>query len=128
MSAEKYTNEQQQLLKKIIGFAAHIFKTIGPGFVKEVYHKALLHELRKQGILVEGNKRMQVMYDSVVVGDFVADMYVAGEIMVEVRAQSKITEQDERLLINHLNVAGASCGLLLNFNNTLLESKSFFRE
>lgn len=68
------------------------------------------------------------MYDSVVVGDFVADIFVAGEIMVEVRAQNRITEQDERLLINHLNVAGASCGLLLNFGNALLESKSFFRE
>ncbi len=48
--------------------------------------------------------------------------------MVEVRAQNRITEQNERLLINHLNVAGASCGLLLNFGNALLESKSFFRE
>ena len=115
-------------VRNIVKLAATVFQKIGPGFVKGVYHKALMHELRKQGLTFEGNKRMQVIYDGVVVGDFIADIFVAGEIMVEVRAQNNVSEAEERIIINHLNVAGVPCGLLLNFGGRILESKSFFRE
>ena len=62
--------EEQALTEKIIGCAMKVHSELGPGFLESVYKKALTHELRKTGMLVECEKPIIVRYDGVVVGDF----------------------------------------------------------
>ncbi len=73
--------EHAQLTETIIGCAMKVHRTLGPGFLESVYHKALAHELRKAGLRVECQKAIEVRYDGVVVGDFAADMLVEGILM-----------------------------------------------
>jgi len=75
--------EYKELTEKIIGCAMKVHQALGPGFLESVYQKALAHKLCKAGLAVECGKAIQVLYDSVIVGDFFADMLVEDAVVVE---------------------------------------------
>ncbi len=74
--------EHEELTGAIIGCALRVHTALGPGFLESVYQNALTHELRKQGINVACECRIQVRYDDAVVGDFIADMLVNEVVLI----------------------------------------------
>ena len=115
--------EYKELTEKIIGCAMKVHQTLGPGFLESVYQKALAHELCKAGLAVECEKAIQVFYDSVIVGDFSADMLVEGTVVVENKALQALVVAHEVQLVNYLTATGVEVGLLLNFGAPSLEFK-----
>ena len=57
-----------------------IANTLGHGFIEKIYENTLNHELSKNGLRVKQQYPIQVMYDGVVVGDYVADLLVTALI------------------------------------------------
>ena len=96
---------------------------MGPGFLESVYQKALAHELCKAGLTVESERPIQVIYESIVVGDFAADMLVEGVVIVENKAVQALVPAHEVQLVNYLTATGVEIGLLLNFGAEKLEFK-----
>ena len=119
--------QDQELTKKIIGCAMKVHSKLGPGFLESGYHKALEHELLKTGLQVESEKPIQVHYDGVPVGNFVADMLVEGSVMLELKANQALVPANEVQLVNYLTGTGIDVGLLLNFGAQRLEFKKKFR-
>ena len=115
--------EHQSLTQKIIGCAMTVHRILGPGFLESVYQNALAHELRKAGIAVACEERLQVCYDDVVVGDFCVDMLVGGLVIVENKAVQALTTSHEVQLVNYLTATGVDIGLLLNFGADRLQFK-----
>ena len=115
--------EHEALTEQIIGCAMAVHRSLGPGFLESVYQNALAHELRKAGLDVACEKKIQVVYDGVVVGDFFADMLVQGVVMVENKAIQKLAPAHEAQLVNYLTATGIEIGLLLNFGAASLEFK-----
>ena len=115
--------EYKELTEKIIGCAMKVHQALGPGFLESVYQKALAHELCKAGLAVECEKAIQVFYDSVIVGDFSADMLVEGTVVVENKALQALVVAHEVQLVNYLTATGVEVGLLLNFGAPSLEFK-----
>jgi len=115
--------EHEQLTQKIIGCAITVHSTLGPGFLESVYQNALVHELKKAGLEVECGKGIRVTYDEVVVGDFYADMLVAGTILIENKVVQGLARPHEVQLVNYLTATGIETGLLLNFGSERLEFK-----
>jgi GxxExxY protein len=107
--------ERRELTEKIIGCAMTVHRILGPGFLESVYQHALAHELRKANLEVECERKIQVSYDGVVVGDFSADMIVQGVILVENKAVQALVPAHEVQLVNYLTATGIEIGLLLNF-------------
>ena len=68
--------EWDEITEKIIGCAFTVSNTLGVGFLEREYENALMHEMRKAGLHVEQQHSIQVVYDDVVVGDYVADIIV----------------------------------------------------
>lgn len=66
--------ELNPLTERIIACACKVANTLGCGFLEKVYENALAHELRKNGLVVETQKQISVLYDGVVVGDYCADL------------------------------------------------------
>ena len=112
---------------KIIGCAMKVHGALGPGFLESVYEKALTIELRKAGMRAELQKPLQVFYDGEVVGDFVADLIVDNETIVENKAVSALTKAHEVQLVNYLTATRIDDGLLLNFGAERLQYKRKFR-
>ena len=59
---------------------------MGYGFLESVYEKCLLIELNKQGLNAEPQKRITVCYDGEVVGEFIADIIVNDNSIVELKS------------------------------------------
>ena len=115
--------EHDGLTEKIIGCAMKVHQSLGPGFLESVYEKALAHELGKTGLDVSCQHPIHVVYDGIVVGDFVADMLVAGTVLVENKAVQTLTRLHEVQLVNYLTATGIEIGLLLNFGSSSLQIK-----
>jgi GxxExxY protein len=115
------------LAGKVIGLAMIIHTTLGPGFLESVYRNALAYELRLAGFKVELEKAITVYYRQQVVGNFVADMIVNEQLIVELKAVQNLTSAHGVQLVNYLTATGIEEGLLLNFGATSLEYRKKFR-
>ena len=69
--------EHEPLTRQIIGCAMKVHRVLGPGFLESVYERALAHEVQQRRLAVDCGKRIQVRYDRVIVGEFIADMFVS---------------------------------------------------
>lgn len=115
--------EASEITETIIGCAMRVHSVLGPGFLESVYEKALAHELQKAGLVVQCQLPLQVFYDGIVVGDFIADMLVAGVILIENKAVQTLTPAHEVQLVNYLTATYIEIGLLLNFGAASLQFK-----
>ena len=115
--------EHEELTESIIGCAMAVHRTLGPGFLESVYQNALAHEMRKQGLGVACERRIQVEYDGVVVGDFIADMLADEVVVIENKAVQALNTAHEVQLVNYLTATGIEIGLLINFGASSLQVK-----
>lgn len=115
--------EHEHLTRAIIGCAMIVHRALGPGFLESVYQNALAWELQSAGIPVECERRLEVRYRKVIVGEFVADMIVAERVLVELKAVRALATAHEVQLVNYLTATGIEVGLLLNFGTDRLTLK-----
>ena len=92
-----------------------VYNTLGYGFLEKVYRNALAIELRKLGLDVIPEARIIVYYDGEVVGEYFADLLVAGTVIVELKAVKRLLPEHEAQLLNYLKATPYEVGLLLNF-------------
>ena len=82
-----------------------------------VYELCLCRELADAGIAFGRQVTIPVLYKGAEVGDgFKADVVVAGELILEIKAVSTIVPIHEVQLRTYLRMSGIHIGLLLNFN------------
>ena len=118
---------EYDLAGKVIGLAMKVHSTLGAGFLESVYHKALAHELTKAGFRFESEKMLNVLYDGVLVGEFIVDLLVEDELIVELKAVQALATAHEVQTVNYLVATGKDFGLLINFGAERLEFKKKFR-
>lgn len=92
-----------------------VYNTLGYGFQEKVYRNALAIELRKLGLDVILEARIVVYYGGEIVGEYFADLLVAGVVIVELKAVKKLAAEHEAQLLNYLKATPYEVGLLLNF-------------
>jgi len=100
-----------------------VHRALGAGFLESVYQNSLVHELRRAGLNIAVQKRLQVRYEGVIVGDFIADLIVEDKVILELKAASALSKADEQQLVNYLKATGIQSGLLFNFGSPSLEVK-----
>ncbi len=112
---------------RIVGAAMDVHSGLGSGFLEAVYHEAFGMEMGWREIPFEPEKQLIVRYKGVPLKKlYVADFVVLGEIIVEIKAQEKLTSRDEAQLLNYLHATGKRVGLLINFGSVgKLEWKRF---
>jgi GxxExxY protein len=75
----------------------------------------MMLELKKEGVPAVVQSPIKVFYDEEVVGEYFADILVADEVIVEIKAASCLVEENEAQLLNYLKATDIEVGLLLNF-------------
>ena len=109
------------LTQRVIGCAYTVSNVLGCGFLERVYENALVIELRKSGLGIIQQQRMDVLYDNIVVGEYCADIIVDGQLIVEIKALSTLTDSHKAQILNYLKATGLKLGLLINFGNPKVE-------
>jgi GxxExxY protein len=110
-----FEGKHSELTEKIIGAFFRVYNQLGYGFAEKVYENALAIELRKQCLLVEQQKPISVYYDSLLVGEYFADIIVENVVIIELKAVRQLANDHVSQLINYLKATPIEVGLLLNF-------------
>ena len=113
----------RETAQKLIGAAFEVHGELGYGFLERVYERALQVELIRRGSTAEIEKRVQVRYKDVVVGDYDSDVIVDGCVLVELKVNPQYDRRDEAQALNVLRATGLKVGLLVNFGRTKVEYK-----
>ncbi len=103
------------LTEAIIGCFYSVYNELGYGFLESVYEKAMVIELRKNGLAAEPQLPIKVFYQGEEVGDFRADILVNHLVLIELKAARQLEPMFEAQLLNYLKASDMEVGLLLNF-------------
>lgn len=110
---------ENPLSYKVIGAAIEVHRTLGgPGLLESIYESALCHELSLQGLKVQSQVPVEVMYKGIQIRDpLLLDILVEDRIIIEVKATEKDNPIHEVQLLTYLRLKGLLLGLLINFGH-----------
>jgi len=111
--------EDDILTGQIIKCAFKVHNTLGFGFLEKVYENSLVIELENNGLKAEQQKSVKVMYSGKPVGDYVADVIVNDDVIVEIKSVNTLAKEHEVQLVNYLKATGKPRGLLINFGRSV---------
>jgi GxxExxY protein len=115
--------EMNEITEKIIGCAFTVANTLGSGFLEKVYENALTHEIQKAELSVQKQVPIHVNYDGIIVGEFVADLLVEEQVIVELKSVQALEAVHMAQCLNYLRATGKSVCLLINFGRPRIEVK-----
>lgn len=118
-------DQLNQLTERVIGHAYAVWNELGYGFLEKVYENALEIALTGDAIDVEQQKSICVHFREQPVGEYVADLLVAGELLIELKSVKETSEAHKAQLLNYLKATGLKTGLLLNFGPNGVQVKRF---
>ena len=111
------------LTEAVIGAAFEVSNTLGTGFLEKVYERALVRELKEQGVGVDSQVPFSVIYKGHCVGEYFADVLVEGELVVELKCVERLTGEHTAQCLNYLKASGKQLCLLFNFQKSRLDVK-----
>ena len=127
---EKYVNEKYYksgITGKIIKCAQKVHAFLGNGFQEVIYQRALEIEFSREGLKFEREKEMDIFYEGALIGNRRVDFLVDGDIMVELKALTKLEEVNVAQLINYIEAYKVKIGLLINFGAKSLEIRRYIK-
>jgi GxxExxY protein len=113
----------KELSYQVIGAAMEVHSTLGPGFLEEIYQKALERELSLCGIPFVSQQHIQVEYKGAMIADYYLDLVVDEKIDVELKAVSSLAPVHEAQVLAYLKASNLKVGLLFNFGEASLRHK-----
>ncbi|WP_264537213.1 GxxExxY protein [Flavobacterium sp. N1736] len=105
----------EELTDVIIKTFYEVYNELGYGFLERVYQNSLYLELKNKGFKVEAQKKIEVYYKGIEVGEYYADLIVEDLIILELKAANCIVKEFENQILNYLKGTNCEVGLLLNF-------------
>ncbi|HRZ43085.1 MAG TPA: GxxExxY protein [Bacteroidales bacterium] len=105
----------KELTNRILNCFFKVYNTLDFGFLEKVYENAILVELKEQGLKADKQKKINVYYNNITVGEYFTDIIVEDTIIVELKASECLIKENELQLINYLKATDKEVGLLLNF-------------
>ena len=111
---------------QIIGAAMEVHRQLGHGFAEPVYQGAMAVELAIQSIPFHAQKEFPIIYKGKRLDPYYKPDFICfEEVVVELKALSRLTSLEESQVINYLKVTGLHTGLLINFGSRSLEQRRF---
>jgi GxxExxY protein len=111
----------------VVGAAIEVHRELGPGFLEAVYQEAIELELKSRVVPFVPQQSLQIYYKGQVLRQvYIADLVCYGQIIVELKALTRLSPREEAQILHYLKATGYRVGLLINFGSTdKLERKRF---
>ncbi len=117
----------KELSYAIIGAAMEVHRILGGGFLESVYESALAYELELRQINFEPQKHLPVYYKEQLLGEYIADLVIENQIILELKAVSAISPAHEAQAHHYLAATGIKLAIILNFGAESLQQKRIVR-
>ena len=103
-----------------------IHVALGPGLLESVYETLMAHELRKDGLHVQTQVALPVIYDGLQLENgFRIDLLVEHKVVVELKSVEVLLDVHHMQLLTYLRLTGHKLGLLINFNVPYIKNGIF---
>ena len=117
---EKNNKVTDDLTNKIIGAAIEVHSILGPGLLECIYEAALCREFDLRNIPYSRQVEVDVLYKGSVILGQRLDLIIFGEVILELKLQTKLSEFSTAQLLSYLKSTGLKRGLIINFAETKL--------
>ena len=102
----------------VTGAAIELHRTLGPGFLENVYQEAMQLELTARNIPFETEVPLNIVYKGQSLSQkYYADLICFGQIIVELKALNQLSGTEDAQLLNYLKASGLRVGLLFLFGS-----------
>jgi len=109
--------KEDDVTSKIIGAAIEVHKHLGPGPLESAYEICLAHELRTQGLIVESQITLPVVFKGMKLeAGYRLDLLVEKTVVVEIKAVEELANIHLAQTLTYLRLGGFRLGLIINFN------------
>ena len=113
-------NEIAAIVVKAV-FEMH--NTLGPGLLESVYEQILASKLEKEGLQVEVQKKISIVYEDMRIENaFRADLVINDLVIIELKSVEKLEKVHFKQLLTYLRLSNKKLGLLINFNTELIKN------
>ena len=119
MEKERYN----ELSGFVLNAALAVHKEMGPGLLETVYQQCMVKELDLKNIQISTMVEIPLVYKGYTLNkEYVIDILVEKEIIVELKAIESILPFQEAQIISYMKLAKKKLGLLINFNVPLIKN------
>ena len=115
--------EINDITGKILSAAYKVHSALGPGLLESSYQACLKYELHKEGLKVETEKPLPLIYEEVKLEcGYRLDMLIENQVIVELKTVESFTDVHIAQVLTYLKLSNKKIGLLLNFNTKSLKN------
>ena len=101
---------------RMLGAAFEVYNDRGFGMGEEIYQECMEIELEMRGIPFVPKAELACFYkDRRLKKRYIPDIFVFGDIIVELKAVSQLLPEHDAQILNYLRIAKKPLGYLLNF-------------
>ena len=113
---------ENEISKIIVNTCYNIHVKLGPGLLESVYEEILYYELIEQGLKVERQKAIPVIWKDIKMEiGFRTDLIVEDKVIIELKSVETIAPVHPKQLLTYLRITELKLGLLINFNEKLIK-------
>ena len=105
--------DEDKVAEAVIGAAYEVSNTLGAGFLEKVYERALTRELVLRGLDLKCQVHYAITYKGQCVGEYVADMVVQNQLLVELKCVECFSNEHVAQCINYLKASELRLALLI---------------
>ena len=111
----------KELTYAVIGVAMDVYNALEYGFLEKVYENAMKVGLLERKIRAEFQKPIKIYYHNQIIGDYIADIIIDDELIIELKAVECLVDIHRAQVINYLKATNIRLALLINFGKEKLE-------
>jgi GxxExxY protein len=110
-------SETEKAAKAVLDAAFTVHSNLGPGLLESVYETCLAHELRIQGLAVQVQITLPVVYADIRIDTgYRLDMLIDNRVIVEIKSVEQILPVHQAQILTYLKLSGYRLAFLINFN------------
>ena len=114
---------ENELAKIVFNAGMKVHKTLGAGLLESAYEECLFYELQKNGLFVEKQKTLPLIYEDVKLeAGYRIDLLVEQKLVIEIKSVDALNDLHLAQILTYLKLSGCKLGLLINFNTVLFKN------
>jgi GxxExxY protein len=113
---------ENELSKIAVDCIFKVHKNLGPGLLESAYEECLVHELLKTNLLIERQKSLPLIYETVKLEiGYRVDILFDNKLLIEIKSVEALNDVHKAQVITYLKLSGCKLALLVNFNVALIK-------
>ncbi len=114
---------ENELAKIVFEAGMKVHKALGAGLLENAYEECLFYELQKNGLFVEKQKVLPLIYEEVKLeAGYRMDLLVERKLVVEIKSVEALNDLHLAQILTYLKLSDCKLGLLINFNTVLFKN------